>query len=322
MTPLAIAAGPAVEAAPLLPPFMANAMLVLGILAAAGGLVGVQLNLRGLEFLGDGLVHSIFPGVVIGFLVAGADGTYLGAGIAALAATILLTLAARRGLGDDAATAVVLSGAFSLGVVIVSTTTQYTGGLEHLLFGQLLTVDASDLAIVAALCAAAAIIVLGTWRGQTMISFDRAGARAAGLGIGLHELALNVAIALVVVAGARAIGNLLVLAILIIPPAVGRLASRRIGWVAPISVLAALLPSIGGLWLAWWLSMHGGANVSPSGLVVIALTAVYLLAAALRTLADAAAGRRASRRRTWAIAAELRDREQRERERARQEARA
>lgn len=285
------------EAAPLLPPFLANAALVLAILALAGGIVGVQLNLRGLEFLGDGLVHSIFPGVVIGFVLQGASGTYVGAGIAALIATILLTMAARRGLGDDAATAVVLSGAFSLGIVIVSTTTAYTGGLEHLLFGQLLTVDRSDLAVVATLCAIAVAIVALTWRYQVMRSFDRAGALAAGVRVGALELALNLAIALVVVAGARAIGNLLVLALLIVPPAVGRLASRRLPVIVAIAALAALVPSLAGLWASYQLSIRGAADVSPSGMVVLALSAVYLLAAALRSGADAL--RPGGRRRRW-----------------------
>lgn len=285
------------EAAPLLPPFMLNAMLVLAILALAGGIVGVQLNLRGLEFLGDGLVHSIFPGVVIGFVLQGAGGTYLGAGIAALIATVLLTLAARRGLGDDAATAIILSGAFSLGVVIVSTTTAYTGGLEHLLFGQLLTVDRTDLGIVAALCGAAVLVVAVSWRFQVFRAFDRIGARASGVRVRALELALNLAIALVIVAGARAIGNLLILALLIVPPAVGRLASRRIDRIVPIAIATALLPSLGGLWLAYALSVRAGVDVSPSGMVVLALAAVYLLAALARTIADRL--RPGGRRRRW-----------------------
>lgn len=283
--------------AQLVPPFMVNAYLVLAIIAFAGGIVGVQLNLRGREFLGDGLVHAIFPGVVIGFVMAGSDGTYLGAGIAAIIATLLLGAAARRGLGDDAATAVVLSASFSLGVIIVSTTRQYTGGLEHLLFGQLLTVDQHDLWIVTGLGAVAVLLVALTWRGQLYLSFDRSGARATGLSVQLLELALNFAIALVIVAGARAIGNLLILAVLIIPPAVGCLLTRRIWLMTLITMLAALVPSMVGLWSAYTLSVHENVNVSPTGVVALALTAVYLVAAAYRSLADRLDGRRRRQRR-------------------------
>lgn len=279
-------------AAPLIPPFMANAYLVLAILAFVGGVVGVHLNLRGREFLGDGLVHAVFPGVVIGFVTAGSDGTYLGAGIAAIIATLLLGAAARRGLGDDAATAVVLSASFSLGVIIVSTTRQYTGGLEHFLFGQLLTVDSHDLVIVTGLCAVALLLIVSTWRQQTFLSFDRAGARAAGLRVGALELALNFGIALVIVAGARAIGNLLILALLIIPPAVGRLLTRRIWLMSLLTVAASLIPSLAGLWSAYTLSVEHDVNVSPTGVVALALTLVYLLAALTRTLTDRMLGLR------------------------------
>lgn len=260
-------------------PFMQQALVALGLLALVSAVVGVHLNLRGLEFVSDGLVHAVFPGVVIGFVTSGMPGLYVGAVIAALVATAALTWVSRRGSGTDATTAVVLAGTFAIGIVIVSRTTNYATGLEHLLFGQLLTVGVGDIAAIAILGGVALVLVLATWKEQLFLSFDARGARASGLPPIVYELALNLAIALVVVAAARAVGNLLVLAILIVPAAVGRLLSRRVGIISAIALGTALVGAVGGLWLAFELSVTAGVPASPSSVVTLVYVGVYLLAA-------------------------------------------
>ncbi|GGA67658.1 zinc ABC transporter permease [Pseudoclavibacter endophyticus] len=263
---------------PLDLPFMQHALLALIMLAVVSSIVGVQLNLRGLEFISDGLVHAVFPGVVIGFVVNGMDGVYVGAVIASLIATGALTWAARRGAGTDATTAVVLAGTFAIGIVIVSRTTTYTTGLEHLLFGQPLTVHAADLVAIGVLGGLALVLVLGTWKEQLFLSFDLRGARASGYRTLLYELALNLAIALVVVAAARAVGNLMVLAILIIPAAVGRLLSRRVSVIVLVALAVSLVGSVIGLLLAFELSLTLGLTSSPTSVIVLVFVAMYLLA--------------------------------------------
>ena len=264
--------------------FMQSAALALGILAVVGAVVGVALNLRDLEFMSDGLVHSVFPGVVIGFVTAGTDGVYFGAVIAALIATTLLTVAAHRGVGSDATIAVLLAGAFALGVVIVSSTTKYATGLESLLFGRLLTIGPHDLIAITVLGVLALVLVGATWKEQLFVSFDKEGARAAGLPVFATELILNLAIALVVVAASRAVGNLLVLAILIVPAAIGRLWSARIGPAMIIALIASLVTAGAGLVLAYSLSVDARIQVSPSAVLVLVLVGCYLITAAITSL--------------------------------------
>lgn len=262
-------------------PFMQNALAALVMLAVAGAVVGVALNLRGLEFLSDGLVHAVFPGAVAGFLMSGSEGVYPGAAIAALIATVALTIVARKlpGAGSDAATAVVLAGAFGLGVVLVSTRSDYTTGLEQLLFGQLLTVSSNDLTAIAVCGGIAVLVVVVTWKEQLFVSFDPRGARAAGLRVLALELALNVAIALVVVAASRAVGNLLVLAVLIAPAAIARLVSRRLVVILPLAVGVAVAASCLGLVLGYGLSVDLRVNASPSAVLALVLVGGYLVVA-------------------------------------------
>ncbi|WP_282825007.1 metal ABC transporter permease [Gulosibacter sediminis] len=267
-------------------PFMQTAAIALAALAVVAAVVGVALNLRELEFVSDGLVHAVFPGVVIGFVAGQGSGTavYLGAVIAALIATVLLTLASRRGAGTDATTAVLLAGAFAIGIVIVSRSTSYATGLETLLFGQLLTISHDDLLVIGVLGVIALLIVGLTWKEQVSVAFDRESAEASGMPVLRYELLLNVAIALTVVAASRAVGNLLVLALLIVPAAVGRLISFRLALIVPIAAGAALLASFLGLVSGYWLSVDARLNVSPSAVLVLVLVTLYLVVAGVTAL--------------------------------------
>src|SRR5688500_19763567 len=76
-------------------PFMGRALVVMLVLAVVAGIVGVLVNLRGLEFISDGLTHAVFPGLAIGLAVAGTSGLLPGAAIAALTGAVVLTLLAR-----------------------------------------------------------------------------------------------------------------------------------------------------------------------------------------------------------------------------------
>lgn len=273
-------------------PFMQTAALALCILAVVVAVVGVALNLRGLEFLSDGLVHAVFPGIVVGLIAGGGPMIYLGALIAALIATVLLTLVTRTGRRTDAATAVILAGAFALGIVLVSRTSKYSTGVEQLLFGQLLTIGSTDIVYILILGGLAVLLVGATWKTQTFISFDRPGALAAGIPVLRYELILNVSIALVVVAASRAVGNLLVLALLIVPAAIGRLLSRNIAVIAAIALLAAIGGSLAGLAGGYWLSVDAGLRVSPSAVLVLVLVAGYFLAAIVATIRQSITGGR------------------------------
>src|SRR3954452_10060879 len=133
-------------------PFMARALGVLLALAVVAGVVGVLVNLRGLEFISDGLTHAVFPGIAIGFVLGDRDGLFVGAVITAVLAAIVLTMLTRRGVASDAAIAIVLTAFFSVGVLVVSRQSDYAGQLDALLFGRLLTVTEADVWRTAAIC--------------------------------------------------------------------------------------------------------------------------------------------------------------------------
>ena len=265
-------------------PFMGRALLVLIVLGIAAGLIGVFINLRGLEFLTDGLTHAVFPGLAAGFVFGGQGGVLIGALVAAAAATIVLTLMSNNKVTSDATTAIVLTAMFSIGVIIVSASPGRAGGLEQLLFGHLLTVTDSEALITAIVAAIALLLVVLTFRRQVFHAFDPEGSAAAGYRRVSTELVLNVAIALVIVAASNAVGNLLVLAVLIVPGALSRLVTAKLGALFVVAVGSALLASWIGLALGFNISVVGGVDVPAGATVALSFVLLYSIALIVRVV--------------------------------------
>ena len=265
-------------------PFMWRAAAVLAGLTLAAGLIGVFVNLRGLEFLSDGLTHAVFPGVAAGFMFAGTGGVLYGAIIAAALATVFLTLLSHRKVTSDAAIAIMLTAMFSIGVIIVSRSHNVASSLEQLLFGHLFTVTPTEVVITLVVCAVAFALILATLRGQVFAAFDVRGAQAAGYRPLALALVLNIAIACVVVAASIAVGNLLVLAVIIVPGAISRMWTRGLGGLFVGAVIFAAVAATVGLLASFTISV--GADVAVPGGATIAIVFVlgYLLSLGVRAL--------------------------------------
>ncbi|MBM7502842.1 metal ABC transporter permease [Agromyces aurantiacus] len=271
-------------------PFMGRALLVLLVLSVVAGIVGVLVNLRGLEFISDGLTHAVFPGLAIGLVVGGTAGLLPGAAIAALAGAVALTLLVRARVTSDAAVAVVLTATFSVGVIVVSRSDDYAGALEALLFGRVLTISPEEVLplVVVSLAAAAAVAV--TLKQQVLRAFDPVASRASGDRPLMLDLVLNCAVALVVVAGASTVGTLLVLALLIVPGASSRLVTERLWWLFPIAAGVGALSAWLGLSLGFAASVGAGVDLPAGSTVVGVFVLVYTVLLAVRVIRDRMAG--------------------------------
>ncbi|WP_067499706.1 metal ABC transporter permease [Actinoplanes sp. TFC3] len=263
---------------PFAVPFMARALAELTLLALICGPVSVFVFARRLSFVSDALTHTVFPGVVIGFVAGGVEGVFVGALIAGVVTAVALTLLTRGGaLSDDASTAVILTAMFSLGVVLVSRRPSYTSDLTTFLFGRILTVTPRQLVETAVL----AVVILGLLmigaRALLFRTFDPAGAAAAGYRIAWLDLGLNLVIALVVVAAVRAVGTILVVALLIVPAAAARMITSRLLVMAFAGTGLIMLAGYAGLWASWTASVVYDISLTSASAVVLFLALFYLL---------------------------------------------
>lgn len=263
-------------------PFMARALVEALLLGVVGAVVSVFVVLRRLAFVSDALTHTVFPGVVIGYLVAETDGIVWGAlAFAVLSAVLLTLLAVNARVTEDATLAILLTGFFAVGVILVSRRSSYTADLTAFLFGRILTVDRQQIILTAVIGAVVLLTLALLGKELVLRAFDPDGAAARGYRVLALDLALNLVVALVVVASVRAVGTVLVIALLVVPGAAARLLSDRL---AVIVVLAAAIGALGG-WLglaaSYEASVNHGLRLASGATVVLALVALYAVAAAV-----------------------------------------
>jgi manganese/iron transport system permease protein len=260
--------------------FMQRALLAVLVLGVLAGAVGVFVVLRRLAFVGDALTHAVFPGVVIAFLTG--QSIFLGALAAALLSALLLTgLTSTRRVTPDAGLAILLTSFFAVGVVLVSREQSYTADLSGFLFGRILAVDWAVL-LQTLVVAAIVLTTLVALRKELLLrAFDPDGAAAMGYRVDLLDLVLNVLIALVVVAAVKAVGTVLVIALIIVPPVTARLLVDRVASMTAISCGLGALGGYLGLAVSYDLSLQRGLRLASGATIVVVLVLCFLVALAV-----------------------------------------
>ena len=252
--------------------FMRRALLVLIVVSIVGGVVGAFVVHKGLAFAGDALAHSTLAGVSVAFVA----GMNVSAG--ALAAAVLTALGIgwtreRARVSYDTAIGILFVAMFSIGILVLSTRTSYTPDLFSFVFGDILGVSNSDIVGALILGVGVLLFVVAFYRELLFVAYDPQMARTVGLPARAFEYALVALVAVAVVVALKAIGIVLVNAMLIIPAATASLLVTRLQQIMLLGVGIALASSIVGLQL----SFHASVATSPA----IVLTGCALFIAAL-----------------------------------------
>lgn len=248
--------------------FMRNGALAAIVVGVLCGAVGTLVVIRGMALLADSFAHGVLPGVAIAVLLTTADAepsqvAVLAGGLAGglLTAAGTALILRRSGLKADTAAALMFVFMLALGVVLISRVSNFAVDLTAFLFGDVLSVDASELPLTAALAA----LVLGAfallYKPIVLTSFDKRRAAAAGLPVERIELATMILLAVAVVVGFRVVGALLVLGLLIAPPAAAAMLTRRLPSMIVLSAGIAAISGPLGLLVSWHLDVAAGASI-------------------------------------------------------------
>jgi manganese/zinc/iron transport system permease protein len=253
--------------------------LVLGISA---GVLGSFAVLRGRSLVGDAIAHATLPGVCVAFLITGTKevaGLLAGAAVAGLVAALLMVAVERSVLRADTAIGVVLSGFFSLGIVllthITATGDAQQAGLEAFLFGQAAGLLERDVAVMAAVGLVGLVAVAVLRRMLVTTLFDRAYAGAIGLPTRLVEVAVTAFLVAAVVIGVRLVGAILMVAMLAVPTVVARQLADTFGRVLILAGVVGAAVGVTGALLATRAQLPTGPVVVLVG-VAVAVLAVLL----------------------------------------------
>lgn len=251
--------------------FFQHALLAAVLVGALCGVVGTYVVLRGYAFIGDALAHATFPGVAVAY-VTGTN--ILGGGLAAglVTATLIGLLARHRRVSNDTAIGVLFAGAFALGVMLISRIRSYRKDLADLLFGNLLGVSRTDLLIIVAVATLVLALVATFYRELMLSAFDPTYAAALGYPSWALDLLLLGLLTLTIVVGLQAVGNVLVVAMVVTPSAAARLLTDRVP--AMMGLGALLGAAAGGLGLVASYPL----DLAPGATIVLVSTLFFLLA--------------------------------------------
>jgi ABC-type Mn2+/Zn2+ transport system permease subunit len=233
------------------------AALVVGTLCST---IGTYVVLRKLSFIGDGIAHASFAGIVVAYL-RGLD-YYVGAAVVAVITALGIGFVNRRGkVSLDTAIGVLFTGAFALGVFLMSRLPTYNVDLQGFLFGNILAVSRGDLVLILSLAAVVAVSIAFLYRALLYTSFDPVVAEASGIHAAFVDYALLVLLALTIVISLEAVGIVLVAALLVTPAATAFQVTRRF---TPMLLLSAAIGStcaVGGLYASYYLHSASGATI-------------------------------------------------------------
>jgi manganese/iron transport system permease protein len=262
-------------------PFLREALVEVVLLAVAGGLLGVWIVLSRLAFFSHAVGSATFPGLV----AADASGVspLLAGAVVALGYAGGVERAGRAGREPGEATALLLVAALALGVVLASDVFESGAAVDRLLFGTLLGLDASELALSGVLAALVGLASLALGPAWAAIAFDPDGAPALGLPVARADFLLLALVAVAAVVAIPAVGALLVAAVYVLPGASARLMARTIPALLAWSVALALAQGLAGLYGAYWLDLPPGPPVAVLGALTYAVLAAWTALRGART---------------------------------------
>ncbi|MGZ3497877.1 MAG: metal ABC transporter permease [Vulcanimicrobiaceae bacterium] len=233
------------------------AALLVGVLCST---MGTYVILRKLSFIGDGIAHASFAGIVIAYL-RGID-YYVGAAVVAVITALGIGVVHRKGkISLDTTIGVLFTGAFALGIFLMSRQRNYAIDLQSFLFGDILTVGQQDVYMIVALGILVALAVVVLYRPLLYTSFDPIVAQASGINAPAIEYVLLVMLALTIVISLQAVGIVLVAALLVTPAAAAYQLTTRFARMMALSALFGAICAVGGLYLSYYLRSSSGATI-------------------------------------------------------------
>jgi ABC-type Mn2+/Zn2+ transport system permease subunit len=253
-----------------------RALLEVLLLGLTGGALGCWIIFYNLSYSTESLAHALLPGLVLAALTG--IPLIVGGAAGLVVAAVAIAAAARTpAVGRDTAVAVVVTGLLGLGALL-ALSPDTPAGLGALLFGDVLGVSGTDLALAAGL-AIAVLTALALLHGRLLlVGFDRLNARALGVPPAVIDVALLLLVSAALLVAVQGLGNLLVVAVLVGPAACARAVTHRMSSMMVVAAGVAVIAGLGGMYLSYYARTAAGASIAA------VIVGVYLLALVTRSI--------------------------------------
>ena len=257
-------------------PFMQRALIAGVLVSLCAALLGVSLVLKRYSMIGDGLSHVSFGALAIA-VALGVAPLWFSIPVVILAAFLLLRVADNPRWNSDAAIAVMSASSLAVGILVISLTTGMTTDVDNYMFGSVLAMTKTDVALAVVLCAAVLVLFILFYHKLFAITFDENFSRATGLKVSRYNTLLAILTALTIVLGMRMMGAMLISSLVIFPALTAMRLFRSFRGVVVCAAVTSVLCFCAGLTISFAFSTPVGATVVAANLTLFLLSCLFRL---------------------------------------------
>lgn len=240
--------------------FFQNALLGSLFASIACGLIGTYIVTKRLVFISGGITHASFGGIGLGVFF-GFPPILSAAVFSVLSAFGVEWLSKRKDMREDSAIAVFWTLGMAVGIIFSFLSPGFAPDLSSYLFGNILTINRSDIYILVVLSAVMMLFFTLFLNPIIYVSFDREFARSQRIPVHLFEYILMMFIALTIVSCLRMVGIVLAISLLTIPQMTANLFTYRYKFIIVWSILIGYASCLGGLFISYAYNVPSGASI-------------------------------------------------------------
>jgi zinc transport system permease protein len=260
--------------------FIQRALVISAIIAVLSSVLSVFVVLKRISLIGDGLAHTAFGGLALGFFLSllgliSFSYAYWVAGVIVVLGSVGITKAIRsKIIASDAAVALFLQLGLALAAVLVSIGHGFGIDLESLLFGSILLVSWSQIFVALFVLAATLAVILLFFKELAYVTFDETQATASGIRTWFFDYLISVLAGIVIIASIPIVGVLLISALLVLPGLTSIQVARSFRQTIILSPIIGLVTVVMGVLLSIVLDAEPGGAIVLTGLAILAITLI------------------------------------------------
>jgi ABC-type Mn2+/Zn2+ transport system permease subunit len=250
--------------------FLQKAMFTSIMVGIICGVIGCFIILRGMSLLGDAISHAVLPGVAISYMLG--INFFIGAVVTGIFTAISIGFISQNSrIKHDTAIGIMFTAVFAIGIILVTLMKSSTD-LYHILFGNVLSVQVSDMILTLLIGALIVALVYLFYKELLISTFDPTMAKAYGLPVKVIHYGLMILLTMATVASLQTVGIVLVVAMLITPAATAYLLSNRLWVMIYLAAGIGAFSAIVGLYFSFSYNLASGATI------VLVAACLFLLA--------------------------------------------
>ena len=249
--------------------FLQNALMTAIVIGVVSGAVGCFIILRSMSLMGDAISHAVLPGVALSFILG--INFFIGAIVFGLLASFIITFIKENSvIKGDTAIGITFSSFLALGVILIGLANSSTD-LFHILFGNILAVQDSDMWLTLGVSGLVLLFVGLFFKGLLLTSVDPVLAKTMGINVNFYHYLLMGMLTLVSVTAMQSVGTILIVAMLITPAATAYLFTSSLKSMMLLASTLGALTSVLGLFLGYSFNIAAGSSI------VLTSTIIFLV---------------------------------------------